>query len=133
MPNQLERKVELTVAPSMNMTDSPAPMLVMAFRATEDAKLLELSSNLQPVIFTGLVPLLVNSNQSAPTGELPLDHGATSVMKILDAAWAWPAVIATTVKAAPKADLASDNQRLRRSGLTVLAIGLEDGLKSQGE
>ena len=126
MPNQLERKVELTVAPSMNMTDSPAPMLVMAFRATEDAKLLELSSNLQPVIFTGLVPLLVNSNQSAPTGELLLDHGAISVMKILVTAWAWPAVITPAAKAAPRAGLASLAQLGHRSRLQVLALELKD-------
>ena len=73
----------LMVAPSMKITDSPAPMLVIPLRATAEAKLLELSSNFQPVMFTALVPLLVSSNQSAATGELLLLQGATSVMKML--------------------------------------------------
>ena len=45
--------------------------------------MLELSSNFQPVTSMELVPVLVNSNQSAATGELPLLQGATSVIKIL--------------------------------------------------
>ncbi len=109
------------------MTDSPAPMLVMPSRATEDAKLLELSSNLQPVMFVALVPMLVSSNQSAATGELPLDHGATSVMKILEAAWAWPAVITPAAKMAPRTGFASIVQLGRLSRLEVMTMNLEDG------
>src|SRR5262245_7761283 len=60
------------------MTDSPGAMVVTPLRATEAANESELSSTRQPVRFTGLLPVLVTSNQSAPTGLLPLDHGATS-------------------------------------------------------
>ena len=55
-------------------------MLVMPLRASEETKAAELSSTFQPVMFTGLSLTLVTSNQSAATGLLPLDHGATSVM-----------------------------------------------------
>ena len=51
---------------------------MIPFKATELAKELELSSTFQPEIFTATVPVLVSSNQSAPTGLFPLDHGATS-------------------------------------------------------
>ena len=64
----------------MKITDSPGAMLVMPFRATAVAKEFELSSIFQPAMFTALAPVFVTSNQSAPTGLLPLDHGATSEM-----------------------------------------------------
>jgi hypothetical protein len=56
-------------------------MLVMPFSATAEPKASELSSIFQPVISTALDPLFVTSNQSAATGLLPLDHGATSEME----------------------------------------------------
>src|SRR5262245_47368564 len=65
---------------SRKITDSPGAMLVMPFRATAAANEFELSSIFQPAIFTGAGPVFVTSNQSAPTGLLPLDHGATSEM-----------------------------------------------------
>src|SRR4051812_11521254 len=37
-------------------------------------------------MFTALAPVLVTSNQSAPSGMIPLDHGATSEMMIEPAA-----------------------------------------------
>ena len=64
----------------MKITDSPGAMLVMPLKGTAAAKDSELSSTFQPVMSTGPAPVLVTSNQSAPTGLLPLDHGATSVM-----------------------------------------------------
>jgi hypothetical protein len=57
-------------------------MLVMPFKVRAAPKLLELSSNLQPVMFIALELVLVSSNQSAATGELPLLQGATSVTKM---------------------------------------------------
>ncbi len=57
-------------------------MLVMPFKATAEPKTNELSSIFQPVTFTADTPVLVNSNQSAPSELLPLDHGATSEMMI---------------------------------------------------
>ena len=53
-------------------------MLVIPFNATAAAGDCELSSTFQPVISTATALVLVTSNQSAPTGLLPLDHGATS-------------------------------------------------------
>ena len=64
----------------MKITDSPGAMLVMPFKGTAATGDSELSSTFQPVMSTGAAPVLVTSNQSAPTGLLPLDHGATSVM-----------------------------------------------------
>ena len=49
----------------MKITDSPAAMLVTPFKATAVANALESSSILQPVMFTGLAPVFVTSNQSA--------------------------------------------------------------------
>ena len=65
----------------MKITDSPGAMLVMPFSVTAAAGDSELSSTFQPVMSTALAPVLVTSNQSAPTGLLPLDHGATSVTR----------------------------------------------------
>src|SRR5215471_20234531 len=67
---------------SMKITDSPGAMLVMPFSATDDPKEFELSSIFQPLMTWAAVPILVTSNQSAATGLLPLDHGATSEMMI---------------------------------------------------
>ena len=64
----------------MKITDSPGAMPAMPLSATAVANAFELSSILQPVMFTALVPVFVTSNQSAPTGLLPLLHGATSEM-----------------------------------------------------
>ena len=63
---------------SKKITDSPALIVVIPLIGTEDAKELELSSIFHPVMVTAVVPVLVNSNQSAATGLFPLDHGATS-------------------------------------------------------
>src|SRR5262245_53838454 len=73
------------VLPSMKITDDPAGMLVTPRRATEAANEPELSSMRQPVISTSNAVVLVTSNQSAPTGLLPLDHGAASEMNSLPA------------------------------------------------
>ena len=67
-------------AVSMKITDSPGAMLVTPLSVTAVANASELSSTFQPVMLTGVEPELVTSNQSAPTGLLPLDHGATSEM-----------------------------------------------------
>ena len=63
----------------MKITDSPGPMLVTPFKGTAATGDSELSSTFHPVTSTGAAPMLVTSNQSAPTG-LPLDHAATSEM-----------------------------------------------------
>ena len=63
----------------MKTTDSPGAMLEMPLRGTAATGDSELSSTFQPVMSTGPAPVFVTSNQSAPTGLLPLDHGATSV------------------------------------------------------
>ncbi len=55
-------------------------MLVTPLSATAEAKESELSSIFQPAMLIALEPELVISNQSAPTGLLPLDQGATSEM-----------------------------------------------------
>src|SRR5262245_47591071 len=68
------------LAVSRKITDSPALIVVMPFRATEAAKEPELSSILQAVISMSWAVVLVTSNQSAATGLLPLDQGATSEM-----------------------------------------------------
>jgi hypothetical protein len=68
---------------SMKMTDSPGAIWVIPLRGTECAKLLWLSSILQPVMSTVVAPPLVTSNQSSPNTLLPLDHGATSEIKIV--------------------------------------------------
>ena len=52
----------------------------MPLSATAAAGEPELSSIFQPVISTAVAFVLVTSNQSAATGLLPLDHGATSVI-----------------------------------------------------
>ena len=64
----------------MKITDSPGAMLVMPFSGTAPAGDSELSSIFQPVMTAADAPMFVTSNQSAPTGLLPLDHGATSEM-----------------------------------------------------
>src|SRR5262245_65809199 len=56
-------------------------MLAIPVKATDAANEPELSSILQPVMSMALAVVLVTSNQSAPTGLLPLDQGATSEMK----------------------------------------------------
>ncbi len=75
----------------MKITDSPGAMLSMPLRASAAAGDSELSSTFQPVMVTGLSLMLVTSNQSAPTGLLPLDHGVTSVMAttavVVSTAW----------------------------------------------
>ena len=65
---------------SMKMTDSPGAIVVTPFSASDEPKENELSSTRQPEMFAAAVPTLVTSNQSSPTGLLPLDHGATSEM-----------------------------------------------------
>src|ERR1700750_1297303 len=72
-----------TVPPSRKMTDSPGAMLVIPLKATVAANESELSSILQPVMSTAKAVVFVTSNQSAPTGLLPLDQGATSEMNRL--------------------------------------------------
>src|SRR4051812_25847026 len=64
----------------MKMTDSPGAMEVMPLRATAAPNELELSSIFQPAMLTAVGPVLVTSNQSAPTGLLLLAQGATSEM-----------------------------------------------------
>ena len=64
----------------MKITDSPAAILLMPLKATAASKLSELSSNFQPLMSMVLLPRLVISNQSAVSGLLPLDQGATSEM-----------------------------------------------------
>ena len=44
---------------------------------------------------------------------------------------AWPAARDPIAKAAPSAGLASDAQPLRRMGLVVLALALDDGLEKR--
>src|SRR5262245_35731404 len=73
----------LPTGTSMKMTDSPGAMLVMPLSAAAAANDCELSSIFQPEIFTANAVVFVTSNQSAPTGLLPLDHGATSEMNNL--------------------------------------------------
>ena len=55
-------------------------IVVIPFKAKAAAKDFELSSTFQPVMSRVAFPLLVTSNQSAPTKALLLDQGATSVM-----------------------------------------------------
>src|SRR5262245_27009972 len=64
----------------MKITDSPGAMLVTPFKARADPNEFELSSTFHPAMFAAAVPTFVTSNQSSPTGLLPLDHGATSEM-----------------------------------------------------
>ena len=64
----------------MKITDSPGPMLVTPFKRRGTANEFELSSIRQPVMSIAAELELVTSNQSAATGLLPLDHGATSEM-----------------------------------------------------
>src|SRR5215471_15363202 len=85
-PNHRLRKVAAVVdgeAVSMKMTDSPGPMDVMPVSATEFANRFESSSIRQPVMSMAAGVVLVTSNQSAASGLLPLDQGATSEMKSL--------------------------------------------------
>src|SRR5262245_59989855 len=70
----------------MKMTDSPGAIDVTPLSATASANVCELSSTRQPVTSTAVEPVLVISNQSAPSGLFPLDHGATSEMTIGPAA-----------------------------------------------
>src|SRR5262245_34947465 len=89
VPNQFERKAALTLVlvselVSRKITDSPGAMLVIPLIGTEAAKDCVLSSTFQPVMSTGVGPMLESSNQSAATmGLLPLDQGATSEMTTL--------------------------------------------------
>src|SRR5262245_42570910 len=69
--------------PSLKVTDSPAPILLMPLNATAAANELELSSIFQPVMSMAEAEVLVTSNQSAPTGLSPLDQGATSEINSL--------------------------------------------------
>ena len=64
----------------MKITDSPEAMLAMPLSGTAATGDSELSSTFQPARFTVPAPVFVTSNQSAATGLLPLDHGATSEM-----------------------------------------------------
>src|SRR5262249_15242442 len=64
----------------MKITDSPGAMLAMPVNATAEPKDLESSSIFHPVMSTAALPILVTSNQSAASGLLPLDQGATSEM-----------------------------------------------------
>ena len=64
----------------MKMTARPGAIVLTPRRATADPALYELSSIFHPVRSTAVPPRFVTSNQSWPTGELPLDQGATSVM-----------------------------------------------------
>ena len=66
------------VGDSKKITDSPALIVVMPPIVTDEANEFELSSIFHPVMVTADVPVFDNSNQSAATGLLPLDHGATS-------------------------------------------------------
>jgi len=78
----LLRKLLVWVAPpSMKITDWPAPMVETPFSASDEPNALELSSTRQPETSTDKEPTLVSSNQSAPTTELPLLQGATSVIR----------------------------------------------------
>jgi hypothetical protein len=54
------------------MTDSPAAMLVMPLIGTDEPKAFELSSIFKPLTISADGPVLVNSNQSAAKGVLPL-------------------------------------------------------------
>src|ERR1700759_3650691 len=67
--------------PSRKIADSPGASAPPPFSATALAKLNELSSIFQVERSADTVPVLVTSNQSAATGLLPLDQGATSVMR----------------------------------------------------
>jgi hypothetical protein len=71
--------------PSTKMTYRPVAMLRTLFSAKADMNELELSSTFQPEISIATAPALVRSNQSAATGDLPLRHGATTVVRT--AAW----------------------------------------------
>src|SRR5215468_9085887 len=70
--------VEPSASPSRKIADAPAGMLVTPRSATALAAALELSSIFQPATFTGLLPLLVTSNQSALYVPFPLPAGCTS-------------------------------------------------------
>src|SRR5262245_36935509 len=63
----------------MKITERPAGIDVTMRSATAEPNEYELSSIFQPVMSTVVAPRFVTSNQSAASGELPLDHGATSV------------------------------------------------------
>ena len=65
---------------SKKITDSPGAMLVIPVNGNDAVKEFELSSTFQPVISRGALPLLVTSNQSAPTLVVLLDQEATSVI-----------------------------------------------------
>ena len=103
MPNQSDLKAATVAAEavSMKMTDSPAPMLVMPFSATDRPKEPLLSSIFQPVMSMAWLVELVTSNQSAATGLLPLDHGATSEMNSLPTVPGEPISFASALATAP--------------------------------
>src|SRR5262245_48894636 len=89
------------VSLSMKITESPGAMLVTPFNPTARPKTLQLSSIFQPEISTTALPILVTSNQSVPSGLLPLDQGATSEMMME------PVPVAATVTDKRKSTLAS--------------------------
>ena len=60
-------------------------MVVMPVIRPAEPKLAALSFIFQPLMSTGVTPVFVSSNQSAPTALLPLLHGATSVTRIAPA------------------------------------------------
>src|SRR5215212_130119 len=62
----------------MKITDSPGAMLEIPASGTATPNDAELSSIFQPVMSMAVSLTLVTSNQSAATGLLPLDQGATS-------------------------------------------------------
>ena len=77
--------VAARLAVSRKITDSPGAIVVMPFSATAAAAEPELSSIFQPVMSIAKPVVLVTSNQSAATGLLPLDQGATSETNSLPA------------------------------------------------
>src|SRR5262249_40488570 len=90
----------------MKMTDSPGAMDVMPFSATEFANRFESSSIRQPEISTAAGPVFVTSNQSAMSGLLPLDQGATSEIT--------SGLAAAAGRGRRKADAASEMTTARR-------------------
>ena len=102
----------------MKITDSPGAMVVTPFSGTAAANDSELSSIFQPVMSTAAPPMLVTSNQSAPTGLLPLDHGATSEMINLPTGPTVPGEpISLASFAAANAPLIADRAQLRDRGV----------------
>src|SRR5689334_11075635 len=82
-PNHVLMKLVIALGDddSIKIADSPAARLATPLSATAPTGDCELSSIFQPVRSTVVAPKFVTSNQSAPTGLSPLDHGATSVIR----------------------------------------------------